>query len=307
MSYKLFLYTKRGLEIHGLLVGKNTSVPLGMICTDWDGVDRIHNFLCKYDPFNLLLESKEKDRMKEKNANINGMSDDLTFQSESINYDNVNINDNDLNDQKYRKIKDFKSISEKLSENFEVSTDFSSKKKQQPHISKYNKKQPKLKSGTQLYALPKNFEENYNSEIFNNEKFYCKSNYNYQKNRILRNNKMVLYASKTNSISELSITEFEYIKFLKRAQKIALIEIEKEEKNSENNLFLHNSNSENREEGEIAGNVEKEGNDENDEKQIGVENGENGSYRGLLRDSLKVLSDGLIERDVEVRTCVVLK
>ena len=118
---------------------------------------------------------------------------------------------------------------------------------------------------------------------------------------------MVLYASKTNSISELSITEFEYIKFLKRAQKIALIEIEKEEKNSENNIFFNNSNSESREEVENAGNVEKEGNHENDEKQIGVENGEKGSYRGLLRDSLKVLSDGLIERDVEVRTCVILK
>ena len=53
--------------------------------------------------------------------------------------------------------------------------------------------------------------------------------------------------------------------------------------------------------------MEKEENDEKDEKQIGVENGENGSYRGLLRDSLKVLSDGLIERDVEVRTCVILR
>ena len=301
---------KRGLEIHGLLVGKNTSIPLGMICTDWDGVDRIHNFLCKYDPFNLLLESKEKNRMTNNNLNSIDMNDDLTLYSESNNNNNnVNNNnndnhDNDLNNQKYRKIKEFKSISEKLSENFEISSDSSSKKTKKTHESKYNKKQPKLKSGTQLYALPKNFEENYstgNENIKNCDSLtsqnYCNSNNIYQKNKILRNSKMVLYASKSNSVSESSITEFDYITFLKKAQKIALIEIEKEEKNPENNIFLNNINSENRI-GENLGDVG------NQDKKIEIENGENGSYRGVLRDSLKVLAEGLIERDVEVRTCV---
>ena len=300
---------KRGLEIHGLLVGKNTSIPLGMICTDWDGVDRIHNFLCKYDPFNLLLESKEKNRMTDNNLNSIDMNDELTLYSKSNNINNNidnnnNNHDNDFNDQKYRKIKEFKSISEKLSENFEISGEISSKKTKKVHESKYNKKQPKLKSGTQLYAFPRNFEENYSIGTDNNKNCHsintqnnCKSNNIYQRNKILRNSKTALYASKSNLVSESSITEFDYISFLKKAQKIAVIEIEKEEKNPENNIFLNKINSENRI-GENSGNIG------NEDKKIEIENGGNGSYRGVLRDSLNVLAEGLIERDVEVRTCV---
>jgi MoxR-like ATPase len=51
-----------GLEIHGLLVGRNHSVPLQMLCTDWDGEDRVHNFLFKYDPINILRQQQQQQR-----------------------------------------------------------------------------------------------------------------------------------------------------------------------------------------------------------------------------------------------------
>ena len=35
---------QRGLQVHGLLVGKESSVPLSMICT------HLHTFLSTYDP-----------------------------------------------------------------------------------------------------------------------------------------------------------------------------------------------------------------------------------------------------------------
>ena len=63
---------EKGLEIHGLLVGihvmnyklvqlleviilyfpslgKSSSVPLSLLCTDWDGQNRVHDFLSRYD------------------------------------------------------------------------------------------------------------------------------------------------------------------------------------------------------------------------------------------------------------------
>ena len=51
-----------GLEIHGLIVGRNQSIPLGMLCTDWDGVDRVHDFLLKYDLVNILRDQQRRDR-----------------------------------------------------------------------------------------------------------------------------------------------------------------------------------------------------------------------------------------------------
>ena len=42
---------ERGLCVYGLLVGRNDSLPLRSLCTDWDGAqDRVFNFLCDYDP-----------------------------------------------------------------------------------------------------------------------------------------------------------------------------------------------------------------------------------------------------------------
>ena len=51
MEKILHLERERGLEVHGLLVGNDQPTPqLQSICTKWDGLDRVHNFLYKYDP-----------------------------------------------------------------------------------------------------------------------------------------------------------------------------------------------------------------------------------------------------------------
>jgi hypothetical protein len=50
------LEIKSGLEIHGLLVGKNSSLPLNYLCTNWDGQNRVYDFLCKFDPLTILRE-----------------------------------------------------------------------------------------------------------------------------------------------------------------------------------------------------------------------------------------------------------
>ena len=50
-----------GLEIHGLLVGRNSSVPLAYLCTDWDGTVRVYDFLCKFDPLVILRQYQAND------------------------------------------------------------------------------------------------------------------------------------------------------------------------------------------------------------------------------------------------------
>ena len=298
-----------------------------MICTDWDGVDRIHNFLCKYDPFNLLQESKEKNKIQEDNQNGNSdyneynyefnnhnINDDLLSNLGNDDYDN-NDNNDDSNDRKYRKIQEFKSISETLSENFENSLDLSAKKTQQPHVSKYNKKQPKLKSGTKLFALPKSLEENYNSEINTNinknlirgmnintfQSIYGRKTNNNNNDH----NDMALYASSLTSSTDMISNEFDYITFLKKAQKLAIFEVEKEEKNTENFTFetVNNSNSESesiRGNELTEGNQGEEGNSAGNGTNVRIEKGEHGPYRGVLKDTLRILAEGLVERDVEV-------
>jgi len=60
MEKKLRLENERGLEVHGLIVGRESSLPLETVCTSWDGKFRVHNFLNKYDPLlALLLEQKK--------------------------------------------------------------------------------------------------------------------------------------------------------------------------------------------------------------------------------------------------------
>ena len=44
------LEIRSGLEVHGLLVGRNSSIPLDLLCTSLDGTNRVHTFLCKFDP-----------------------------------------------------------------------------------------------------------------------------------------------------------------------------------------------------------------------------------------------------------------
>lgn len=54
------LEREKGLEVHGLLVGRRSSKPLEMLCTGHDGVHRVHDFLSKYDYLtNLAMQSRE--------------------------------------------------------------------------------------------------------------------------------------------------------------------------------------------------------------------------------------------------------
>ena len=55
------LENERGLEVHGLMVGRNSSVPLSMLCTDWDGEYRVHTFLNKYDLYNILKNRNQNE------------------------------------------------------------------------------------------------------------------------------------------------------------------------------------------------------------------------------------------------------
>ena len=59
------LETEKSLEIHGLMVGKNKSIPLDMLCTKWDGKERIHTFLSKYDALSVLQAAMNENTAKE--------------------------------------------------------------------------------------------------------------------------------------------------------------------------------------------------------------------------------------------------
>lgn len=46
--------TMKGLEIHGLIVGQDDSIPLASLCTKIDGKNRLYNFLNKYGLFKSI-------------------------------------------------------------------------------------------------------------------------------------------------------------------------------------------------------------------------------------------------------------
>jgi MoxR-like ATPase/uncharacterized protein with von Willebrand factor type A (vWA) domain len=55
------LERQRGLEVHGLVVGRRYATPqLELICTQHDGRYRVHNFLSKYDPLLSKLFALEE-------------------------------------------------------------------------------------------------------------------------------------------------------------------------------------------------------------------------------------------------------
>ena len=54
---------ERQLEIFGLLVGRESSEPLSMLCTSFDGVDRVYDFLSQYDSLTMMqMEMMRKQR-----------------------------------------------------------------------------------------------------------------------------------------------------------------------------------------------------------------------------------------------------
>ena len=58
-----------GLEIHSFLIGKNQSIPLDILCTKYDNINRIYDCLChtKWDPLTYLQNNYfETQKLKEK-------------------------------------------------------------------------------------------------------------------------------------------------------------------------------------------------------------------------------------------------
>lgn len=60
----------RGLEIHGLLVGRNSSIPLESLCTSWDEVNRIHDCLVQWDPLLVLQRQSFNSQMSLQDDNF---------------------------------------------------------------------------------------------------------------------------------------------------------------------------------------------------------------------------------------------
>ena len=65
--YDLFMNNILGLKIHGLLVGRNESYPLNLLCNgngdvnNGNNENRVYNFLCKYDYFNMMKSNDNRD------------------------------------------------------------------------------------------------------------------------------------------------------------------------------------------------------------------------------------------------------
>lgn len=133
------LEIEKELEIHGLLVGRNQSTPLEMICTSWDNQFRVHNFLCKYDPI-MILKAKSE---------LNKIDDDNGKRMDDV----------------YSEIGKFKDLSDQMSQIY--SDNIAPSTKQELHVSKYDKKKSKLKSSTKLYAQKYNKNAEMGGDAFN--------------------------------------------------------------------------------------------------------------------------------------------
>lgn len=293
------------MEIHGLLVGRNTSVPLSLICTDWDGVDRVHNFLCKYDPFNVLKEStsgENEDMAREEYSY--GLGDAYPYE------DDEKENDNDeMRELRYSKIAEFMSLSDQLAASFGPSAPDSPSipKGPAPHTSKYDKTKPKLKSKTRLFALPHNIE---GQETKHSPPITHTSQYTYGTQRPNRRNTH-LYSTAYDT----ALGGFEYLSILKSSQKLAVLAVEKKEKSILESLLASKSasgldesagskidtieapTSENEE--SVTDTMEEKSDVDADK---GARHEVQGPYRNLITTSLSVLGNGLIEREVEVST-----
>jgi hypothetical protein len=294
------------LEIHGLLVGRNTSVPLSLICTDWDGVDRVHNFLCKYDPFNVLKESTsgENEHMSREEYSY-GLGDAYPYE------DDDEENDNDvMRELRYSKIAEFKSLSDQLAASFGPSAPDSSSipKGPAPHTSKYDKTKPKLKSKTKLFSLPHNME---GQETKHSPLIAHTSQHTHGTQRPNRRNTH-LYSTAYDT----ALGGFDYLSILKSSQKLAVLAVEKKEKSILESLLASKSVSgldviagskidtieapTSETEVAITDSSVEEKSDVDADK--GARHEVQGPYRNLITSSLSVLSSGLIEREVEVST-----
>jgi hypothetical protein len=205
------LELEKELEIHGLLVGRNQSTPLEMICTSWDRQFRVHNFLCKYDPI-MLLKAKN---------NLNKINDDGI-------------------DNKYNDIEKFKDLSDQMSQMY--NDNIAPSLKQEAHLSKYDKKKSKLKSSSKLYAHKNDEYEDYNetrdNAVYHSIQNRHKMNDNF-KTRV-RYIKSTALKATMEDITDNEI-EFNYLFIYKKALNIAKEEIKKKNLDL---IKLENSNME---------------------------------------------------------------
>jgi hypothetical protein len=278
-------------------VGRNESVPLSSICTDWDGVNRVHNFLCKYDLFNVLRAREGGDRSL--------VQDPYGLEGTVFPFGDDDEDDVDDTSSSYKSILEFKEISDQLLRSFNPPEPSSSSKVQTPHTSKYDKKKPKLKSATRLYALP---EDNSCSEECSSAAHTSHNRYRFRGGG-RRRHVSRLSSSPSLSLSppETASLDFEYISFLKHSQKLALLAVERKEKKIADKLRLDSPNSAAT---ASAGVVEVETKVE--ESKQGVEVPVQipvlvqSPHRELISGALRALNNGLVERDIEVCHCWVL-
>jgi hypothetical protein len=278
-------------------VGRNESVPLSSICTDWDGVNRVHNFLCKYDLFNVLRAREGGDRSL--------VQDPYGLEGTVFPFWDDDEDDVDDTSSSYKSILEFKEISDQLLRSFNPPEPSSSSKVQTPHTSKYDKKKPKLKSATRLYALP---EDNSCSEECSSAAHTSHNRYRFRGGG-RRRHVSRLSSSPSLSLSppETASLDFEYISFLKHSQKLALLAVERKEKKIADKLRLDSPNSAAT---ASAGVVEVETKVEESKQGVEVP-GQipvlvQSPHRELISGALRALNNGLVERDIEVCHCWVL-
>ena len=301
-------------------MGRNTSVPLSLICTDWDGVDRVHNFLCKYDPFNVLKEATnggENAEMPIGGESSFGLEDSFPYEDD----DRENDNDNDeMRELRYSKIAEFKSISDQLSASFQSSASASNSVPKGPtaHVSKYDKNQPKLKSKTKLFSLPHNMEEQERNPSRPNT-YTSKCIHGLQ---TISRSKTHLYSTSISTSTPYDnavVINFDYLSILKSSQKLAVLAVEKKEKSILEGLLASKSMNGLKEplSGTKIDSIEVR-TSENDasttdnsqpleEKSVidvekDVKQEVQSPFRNLITSSLSLLGNGLIEREVEVST-----
>ena len=82
---------ERQLEVFGLLVGRESSEPLSMLCTSFDGVDRVYDFLSQYDSLTMMqMEMMRKQREHtSSSSNISTSSTSSVGISGTGSYDNA--------------------------------------------------------------------------------------------------------------------------------------------------------------------------------------------------------------------------
>ena len=286
-------------------MGRNTSVPLSLICTDWDGVDRVHNFLCKYDPFNVLKEatSSENEDILIGGEYAYGLEGSYPYED-----DDKENDDDEMRELRYSKIAEFKSISDQLSASFGSSASESNSIPRGPaaHVSKYDKNQPKLKSKTRLFALPCHAEV----QGMKHSRPHADTSKSTHGIQTLNRRGAHLYST----LYDAADVNFDYLSILKSSQKLAVLAVEKKERSILDSLLafqsissLDESTGTKVDSPEVC-TIENEKltteNTLNEKSEIDLEKvGKQelqSPYRNLITSSLAVLGGGLIEREVEV-------